>query len=161
MTCGQHIKVLSFPYSRVPSTLVEMLHYCCNVQHLSLPLTELGNEQLKKIMCYMGLLQTLELKVQEGINIEQLLLDTAHLKELKIISDDANQLHAETLYHKWWKLAFRPSKLKVFAVGTNFGDLARLATGLTIPTDTTANFRVYNRHSKEPFNFAPCSHCYN
>ena len=37
--CVQHIKVLSFPYIRVPSTLVEMLQYCSSVQHLSLPST--------------------------------------------------------------------------------------------------------------------------
>ena len=32
--CGQHIKVASFPYSKIP---VEMLQYCSNIQHLSLP----------------------------------------------------------------------------------------------------------------------------
>ena len=58
--CGQHIKVLSFPYSRVTSTrLVEMLQYCSNVQHLSLPSTKLDPEQLRMTIHHMGCLQTL------------------------------------------------------------------------------------------------------
>ena len=51
--CGQHIKVLSLPYSRVPSTLVEMLQYCSDVQHLSLQSTKLDPEQLTKTMHHM------------------------------------------------------------------------------------------------------------
>jgi len=31
---GQHITVLSFSNSKLPSALVEMLQYCNNVQHL-------------------------------------------------------------------------------------------------------------------------------
>jgi len=38
--CGHHIKALSFLKSRLPSTLVEMLKYFSNVQHLSLPSTK-------------------------------------------------------------------------------------------------------------------------
>jgi len=56
---GQYIKVLSFPNSRVPSTLVEMLQYCSNV---SLPSTKLGYEQLSMIMHHMRCLQTLKLE---------------------------------------------------------------------------------------------------
>ena len=44
--CGQQIKVLSFPNIRAPLTLEEMLQYCSNVQHLSLPLPKLDYEQL-------------------------------------------------------------------------------------------------------------------
>ena len=85
--CGQHVKVLSFPYCRVPSTLVEMLQYCSNVQHFSLPSTKLDPEQLRKPIHHMGCLQTLELKVDNDYSdIKQLLLSTGQLRELAIIS---------------------------------------------------------------------------
>ena len=58
--CGQHVIMLSFPYSRVASTrLIEMLQYCSNVQHLSLPSTKLDPEQLRMTIHHMGCLQTL------------------------------------------------------------------------------------------------------
>ena len=73
--CGQHIKMLSFPYSRVTSTrLVEMLQYCSNVQHLSLPSRKLDPEQLRMTIHHMGCLQTLELTVDNNSDIKQLLL---------------------------------------------------------------------------------------
>ena len=85
--CGQHIKVLSFPNSRVPSTLIDMLQYCINVQHLSLPSTKLDPEQLRKTMHHMGCLQTLELKMDSNGDIKHLLLNIGQLKELTIFSN--------------------------------------------------------------------------
>ena len=80
--CGQHIKVLSLPNSRVPSALIEMLQYCSNVQHLSLPSTILDPEH------HMGCLQTLELKMADSDgDIKHLLLNTGKLKELTIFSN--------------------------------------------------------------------------
>ena len=64
--CGQYIKVLSFPNSRISLILLEMLQYCSNVQHLSLPSIKLGPESLRNtIRC----LQTLELKVDNNYDI--------------------------------------------------------------------------------------------
>jgi len=79
--CGQHIQLLSFPNSRVPSTLVELLQYCSNVQHLSL-LSALDSEQLRKIIHHMRCLQILEVGADGDIKI--LLSKTARLKELTI-----------------------------------------------------------------------------
>ena len=64
----QHIKLLSFPSCRVPSTrLVKMLQYCSNVQHLSLPSTGLHPEQLRKTIYHMRFLQNLDVKVDGDI----------------------------------------------------------------------------------------------
>ena len=65
---------LSFPYSRVPSTLVEMLQYCSNVQRLSLPCSELDSKQLRSAINCMGCLHTLELWASKYIyEVEELL----------------------------------------------------------------------------------------
>ena len=86
--CGQHVKMLSFPYTRVASTrLVEMLQYCSNVQHLSLPSTKLDPDQLRMAIHHMGCLKTLELWVDDDSDIKQLLLNTGQLRELTIVSN--------------------------------------------------------------------------
>ena len=41
---GQRVKVISFPFRRVPSKLLEMLQYCSNVQHFRLPSIKLNPE---------------------------------------------------------------------------------------------------------------------
>ena len=82
--CEQHIKVLSFPNHRLPSSLIEILQYCSNVQHLSLPSTKLDCKQLRKTIHHMGCLQTLELKVGNDSQIKQLLCKTGQLKELTV-----------------------------------------------------------------------------
>ena len=90
--CGQYIKVLSFPYCILPSALVEMLKYCNNVQHLSLPSTKLDPEQLQKIIHHMGCLQTLEIKVDYDSDIKQLFSNTSHLKEITIILETCSSI---------------------------------------------------------------------
>ena len=90
--CGQHIKVLSFPNSRVPSTLVEMLQYCSNVQHLSLPSTKLDPEQLTSTIHHMKQLQTLELKMDNDSDIKKLFLNTGQIKDLTIVSTKYHSL---------------------------------------------------------------------
>ena len=49
---------------------------CSNLQHQSLPSTNLYPEQLRKIIHRMGRLQTLELKVGDENNITELFSDT-------------------------------------------------------------------------------------
>jgi len=69
--CGEHIRVLAFPnYSRAPSTLVEMLQYCSNVQHLSLPSTVVARDNLLN----KGLLDP---KLRKAIHSEQLRNETS------------------------------------------------------------------------------------
>ena len=148
-TCGQHIKVLSFPYSRVPSTLVEMLQYCSNVQHLSLLSTKLDHDQLMKTIRHLGQLKTLELKVDRCTDTYQLLFDTVQIKELAICSDD--YLPRE-LYKQWKDLAFRPSSLKVIVPHIccpmdYLFDTARLTGN---PSGATAKCKLYRSYVKQP-----------
>ena len=161
---GQHVKVLSFPYCRESSTrLVEMLQYCSNVQHLSLPSTKLNREQLQKITNHMGCLQALELKVDDESDIEHLFSNTSHLKEITIISDCHLKEISECrpplgdLFMHWKEKRFRPPHCNVVSddcvcVIEFLDDYAAQLT--TIPTGYTANFRVFNAY-KVPLNFSP------
>ena len=106
--CGQHIKVLSFPNSRVPSTLVEMLQHCSNVQHLSLPSTKLDPEQLRNTVQYMRCLQTIELEVDWHTDIEQLILNTGQLMELTIIFDSGFFAELQYLFKYYVEIESRP-----------------------------------------------------
>jgi len=152
--CGQHIRVLSFPNSRVPSTLVGMLQYCSNVQHLRLPSTKLDPEQLRNIMHHMRCLLTLELKVDVYCDIKQLLLGSGQLKELTV----HNFTTINNVFRHWIELQFRPPRLNVIAPKyfISVDHIIDYAIKLTtIPTGTTANFRVYNSHRKVPLNLSP------
>ena len=163
--CGQHIKVLSFPYSRVTSTrLVEMLQYCSNVQHLSLPSTKLDPKQLRMAIHHMGCLQTLEVWVNGDSDIKQLLLNTGQLREFTIISLDRYCNHNSfcpelSIVKRWNESQFRPPNLNVTVLTDlvwSTEELMDYATQLTtIPTGTTANFKLYIRSSKVPLNFSP------
>jgi len=160
--CGHHIKVLSFPNSRLPSTLslVEMLKYCSNVQNFSLPSTKLNLEQLRKIIDHMRYLQTLQLKMDVN-DIKPLLVDISQLKELTILSDRFLHCELKKIFKHWTELEFRPPTFNVVTsllsfstkkVMTDFLDYA--ATELTnISASVIANFRLYNTFSELPLNF--------
>ena len=157
--CGQHIRILSFPYSRVPSTLEEMLQYCSNVQHLSLQSIKLDPEQLTKIIDHMRYLQTLELKVDDDTDIEQFLLYTGQLHELTIhVTSNSRSYNLSRKIFKHWKESqFTPSSLNIIrnfddSIGTLVDYICQLTA---IPTGTTANFRLYNRASKVRSNCSP------
>ena len=150
--CGQHIKVLSFPNSRVTPMLEDILQYCSNVQHLSLPLIKLDPEQVRKTVHHMGCLQTLELKVGKVAEIKQLLIDTSQLTELVV--NLYGYRDSLQVFKHWKGLEFRPSNLKLISSGGYIDDLVSYVTQLTnIPTGTNANFRVYDKHI--PLNFSP------
>ena len=104
------IKVLSFPNSRVPSTLVEMLLYCSNVQYLSLPSTKLHPGNTIHLRC----LQTLEIKVDECDDIKYILLDTGSLKVLTMFLNQMSSNIKGLLKH-WIELEMRPSSVNIFA----------------------------------------------
>ncbi|XP_065893308.1 uncharacterized protein [Dysidea avara] len=165
--CGQHIKMLSFPNHRVPSTPVylKMLQYCSNVRHLSLPSTKLDPEQIKKTIHHMGCLQTIELNVDDDSDIKQLFLSTGQLRELTINSNITCYDVPEKLLKHWMESQFRPSSFNVIAP-LNFNyyysteafiDSAAQLT--TIPNGTTANFRLYGRCRKVPLDLSPALPC--
>ena len=106
---GQHVKVISFPFRRVPSKLLEMLQYCRNVQHLRLPSTKLNPEQLQEIIHNMKCLQSLELKVYHRSDLKQLISATSHLKEIAVITEFIFDLFMH------WKLHLRPSSCNAIA----------------------------------------------
>jgi len=151
--CGQHIKVLSFPYSRVPSTLVEMLQYCSNVQHLSLPSTKLEPEQLQRMMQHMRYLKTLEVKVDNDSHIKQLFSDTGHLQEITIVSYSKSHVFYVDVFRYWQENQFRPPNFNVITSPHNvFECLLNHVSELdSIPTGTTACFRLFDGHDKLPF----------
>ena len=157
--CGQHIRVLSFPYTRVRSTLVKMLQHCSNVQRLSLQSIKLDPEQLTKIIDHMRCLQTLELKVDDDNDIEQLLLNTSQLHELTIdlTSNSCSYYLFRKIFKHWKELQFTPSRLNIiWSFDDSIGTLIDYVCQLTaIPSGTTANFRLYKRTSKVRSNFSP------
>ena len=159
--CGQHIKVLSFPNSRVPSTLIEILQYCSNVQHLSLPSTWLDPEHLRNTIHHMGCLQTLELTVNIDSDLKQLSLSVAQLRKITMhfYTNNFFTLLKELLKH-CMKIESRPSTVNVIGpekpIKIVQGLLIRYATRLIpIPTGSSTTFRVYNRFDKSPLNFSP------
>ena len=152
--CGQHIKVLSFPYSRVPSTLVEMLQYCSSVQHLSLPSTKLDPGQLQRIIHQMRYLKTLEVKVYNDSDVKQLFFDTnySHLQEIAIVSYSKSHICYVDVFRYWQENQFRPPNINVFTPDNAFECLLNHVSELdTIPTGTTAWFRLFNGYNKLPF----------
>jgi len=158
--CGQHVKVLSFPNSRVSPILEEILQYCSNVQHLSLPLIKFYSEQLRKTIPHMKCLQTLELTVDNDYDIKQLIIGTTQLRELVVI--DHRSCDYLELFKHWENSGFRPSKFKLISAGqfASFGALVDYATQLTnLPLGTTAIFRVDEKCIKAS-SFSPSFPCF-
>ena len=165
--CGQHIKVLSFPNcrSRMASTMVEMLQYCSNVQHLSLPSTRLDPEQLRKTIHYMKYLQKLEVRANATSDVKCLLQSCCQLKELTITSLTKIGLHLYSchepiqIFKLWKEMEFRPSNLNVIAqcALSEYQELVDYVPHLaTFLYDTNAVFRMYNIfNNKVPLDFSP------
>ena len=161
--CGQHIKVLAFPnYNRTPSTMVAMLQYCSNVQHLSLPSTVLDHEQLRKAIHHMANLQILEVEV-DSWKIKKLLINTSHLRELIMYNYACiffNGVQCEEILVQWKETECRPLNINLFVPAEfGFSDdidtiLARLHISSDTPISTVANFKVY-AGLKVPLNLSP------
>ena len=146
--CGRHIKVLSFPKSRVPLTLVEMLQYCSNVQHLSLPSAKLNPGQLRIMMNHMTHLEILEIKVDEEGDVKQL-LNAEQIKHLKIISSIC---HLKELFNHWTKSKSRPSNVtfNVPVITDHLDLIDYIARLYPIQTTITTSFRVYHGMNNFP-----------
>ena len=157
---GKHIKTLSFPQCKLlPSTMVKMLQCCSNVQHLNLSSTTLDPDQLREITDHMQYLQSLEIKIEFKDDMKKLLHAACHLKQLTIVTD----LYSQGLIH-WNKLVLKPANFKLILssfcfINNSSSHLVDLVSHLqwstTIPTGTTANFKLCNRASKVPLNFSP------
>ena len=98
--CGEHVKQLSFPDMKMPtSQLLSTMAYCCNTVSLRLPSTALNSELLDDIFTCMGHLQTLDIRWDR--RMEQLLEAINHkcidMKELTI--RDSFMIHAS--YRSW------------------------------------------------------------
>ena len=104
----------------------------------------------------MRCLQTLELKVDDD-NIEQLLLNTSQLRELTITSNSRQYYLVEKIFMHWKESQFTLSSLNIIRnFDDNIGTLVDYIRQLTtIPSGTTANFRLYKRTSKVRSNFSP------
>jgi len=82
-TCGEYIKLISFPnYIPVPSQLEQMLHHCRNVTKLSLG-TCLSANQLERVVENMTNLQALEVHWKPHL-ISPLLLIAAKLRLVEL-----------------------------------------------------------------------------
>jgi len=155
--CGQHVKVLSFPYCRVPSTLVEILQYCSNVQRISLPLTKLDNELITKVLNYTACLQALDLQTVELNRFSQgdfqtLLIIVSHLNEL-IVNVDCNGCLLDYL-SIWMNENCRPPNFNVFCTTRGFMGM-HLNSRSFICAGATANVKLYDKSSKAVFTVSP------
>jgi len=153
--CGQHIRELSFPYCRVPSTVIEMLPFCSKVQYLSLPLTRLDNELVTKALQLVHYLQTLDLKSVElnsfcQGDFEQLLTIVMHLKEL-IVNVDCNGCLISYL-RVWRGASCKPSNLNIFCTTLYFS--ATQFSSFT-PPSPNVSVRMYGNCGKANSRFLP------
>ena len=83
-SCGEHVKLLSFPDHVPPSKLGKMLDYCCNANDLNIPTTQLNLEQMRSVLDRMKSLQKLDVQWnRETWRLLKLTFNT-NLKELTI-----------------------------------------------------------------------------
>jgi len=140
--CGQHIKVLSFPYSRVPSTLVEMLQS-----------TKLDPIQLRNTMPYMRCLKTLELWYDD--DMKQLFSSFPHLQKLTIHT--ANTENSMKCLQPWIDAELKPSSFNVITHSVFLSiitSLYEINWPTTLPTTAIGHFRFYLMPTKVPFNLS-------
>ena len=83
-SCGEHVKVLSFPDQVPPSKLIKFLDHCKHVIQLNIPTTELDLEQIRNVLDSMKQLQKLDTKWNR--ETWRLLISTfnTNLKELTV-----------------------------------------------------------------------------
>ena len=85
-------------------------------------------------------------------NIGQLFSNTSHLKEITLIADSGP--HFEDMFKYWRETECRPPSCNVIACGST-NRLAKYAAQInTVPTGTTANFRVFRKCNKLPLKFS-------
>jgi len=85
-SCGEHVKLLSFPDHVPPSKLVKILDYCYNVKQLNIPTTQLTLGQVRNVLNHMKYLQKLDIQWdRETWRFLKLTFNTSYsLKELTV-----------------------------------------------------------------------------
>ena len=154
--CGEHIKRLAFPGYLTPK-LGDMLQYCNNVTHVSLPVVmKLSPDQLTQLgeaARHMKHLHTLDI-CWDADNITPILLIGSNLKELTLYT--GLQFRSFSVWVNEWVLdmGFRPANLNmvsftdVFTSQKTIQDLVNnwQQWNSKVPVGCTANFRVYKHN---------------
>jgi len=149
-SCGQYIKILSFPHHVTPLKLA-MLRDCANLVELRLPTSKLNYDQLGKAMQPMWNLQVLD--VQWTGKIHLLLVICNRLKELTVIMEELDFTEVLT---EWATKEFIPNTLSI--ISTKYFrtvDIRQLWLSLNADSsiDHTSCFKVYGRY-KVPMNLS-------
>ena len=117
---GQHIR--QFHFADVPLSKLELLRFCKNVTHLSLPRFTYYSEfgKLEKIVCSMSSLQILDIQGCTGTNMQQIFKLASNLKELSIYHRLRHyrvspqwSLEWSKWIEQWVNLNYLPRKLNV------------------------------------------------
>ena len=164
--CGEHIKRLSFPGYLSPK-LDEMLQYCNNVRHVSLPVVmTLSPDQLVQLgeaVQHMKHLHTLDIS-WNAVNIKPLFLIGSNLKELTLYSGLTFESFVVWV-NEWVGMGFRPGNLNIMCA-TNVQPAAGCQSDIQalvqnwqecnseVPDGHSANFKLYGR-LKVPLNVYP------
>ena len=115
--CGEHIKRLAFPGYLTPK-LNEMLQYCNNVRHVSLPVVmTLSPDQLALLgeaVQHMKHLHTLDIGWDTAaVDIKSVLLIGARLHELTLFIRECALLKYDSWLDEWLGVGCRPSTLNI------------------------------------------------
>ena len=161
---GCHIRRLGFPGYLSPN--LELLKYCSNVRHLSLPVTMILNPdelaQLVEAIHHMKQLHMLDTCWESDVNIKPLLQMVSSLKEITLYL--SKHCAAEPVVDsviEWIDMGFNPPKLNLVFTGSNY--LAQInhmseenwqEWNTKIPVGEAACLKVYN-NLKTPLNILP------
>ena len=146
--CEENIKRLAFPGYLTPK-LDEMLQYCNNVRHVSLPVVmTMSPDQLGEAVQHMKHLHTLDI----GWNVDYikpLLLMGSNLIELTLYASNKSKSFLASV-HTWVQMGFRPPKLNVVFTAANcvdFGDLVGnwQQWNAMVPVGHIAYLKLYTR----------------
>ena len=152
--CGEHIRKLAFPGYLSPK--LEVLQYCNNVRHLSLPLTvTLSPDQLGEVVQHMKQLHTLDVCCT---NLKRLLLIGANLKELTLYVCERCELFVASV-NEWVNMKFRPPQFNVVFIGNQLPRIHGLIENWQlwnskVPASHVACLKFYTRF-KIPLNIYP------
>ena len=163
--CGVHIRRLSFPQQvicpcRLPNTenqvilklmqMAEMLQFCSNVTHLSLPALDHSNsssddsgEQLRRSIQEMKHLEVLTIHCYTSVK-PYLSLKTA-LKELTIYTVIRSKEGIE-VFRDWMMNGFNPPKLNIILCNSSMDVALRTFRNVLMPVWSTWNSQIPAGH---------------
>ena len=117
---GEHIRRLAFPGYLSPQ--LELLKYCSNVKHLSLPVVLTVNpDQLGEVVRCMEQLLTLDIYWDTDAHVKPLLLVGSKLRELTLyVSKNCGSESFVDSVNDWVCMGFKPPKLNIVFTATNY-----------------------------------------